>query len=177
MANIKGHEIKLVIAKDSFHRRAVQYMNKIFLTMKKIGVTEDYIDLPMEKVAVKTASASITWYIGGNQLHFSYRAAGRFVDNLFVVSKVLEMEIDDLLNDRKSMNDFVASYSEEGDIKKERKEARELLGVEPDNMDIDHINKQYKKLAKESHPDTPNADSEKFKAINRAHKILKRELG
>jgi len=31
-------------------------------------------------------------------------------------------------------------------------------------------------LAKETHPDMPDGDTEKFKMINRAHKILKREL-
>lgn len=177
MANIKGHEISIVFAKDSFGRRAVQYQNKILGTLKKIGLSEDYIDLPMEKVAIKLSSASITWYIDGNQLHFSYRAAGRFVDNLYVVSKVLELEVEGILSGKETMNDFISKFSEEGDIAKERKEARETLGVDPDTTDMSIIDKQYKALAKECHPDTPNADAEKFKAINRAHKILKREIG
>ena len=176
MAVIKGYEIKLITAKDSFDRRALQYMNKIINTLKKIGIAEDYLDVAMEKVAIKKVPASVSWYLDGHKLHFSYQAAGRFVDNLFVVSKILELEVDELLNEKKTINDFISAFSEEGDIEKERKEARELLGVGPDTMDIRLINKRYKLLARECHPDMPNADSDKFKAINRAHKVLKREL-
>ena len=177
MAVIKGHEFSVVIAKDSSDRRAVQYRNKILFTLKRIGLNEDYVDVPLERVAIKKIQASATWYLDGHKLHFSYQAAGRFVDNLFVISKVLELEIEELLTEKKTLNDFVSAFHEEGDIEKERKEAREILGLDPDMMDIKEIDKQYKKLAKECHPDTPNADTEKFKAINRAHKILKRELG
>ncbi|MCX9025094.1 MAG: DnaJ domain-containing protein [Candidatus Methanoperedens sp.] len=35
---------------------------------------------------------------------------------------------------------------------------------------------KYKALAKELHPDMPTGDTEKFKQLNIAHKILKREL-
>ena len=41
---------------------------------------------------------------------------------------------------------------------------------------MDLINKKYKELAKEHHPDMPGGNTEKFKAINHAHKTLKREL-
>ncbi len=176
MANIKGHDINIVVCKDSFDRRSIQYMNKIFYSLKKIGLSENYVDVPLEKVAMKKTSASATWYIKGNKLHFSYQAAGRFVDNLFVVSKVIELEVEEIINQEKTINDFISAFSEEGDVEKERKEARETLGIEHDTMDIEAVNKQYKALAKESHPDMPNGDHEKFKAINRAHKILKREL-
>ena len=176
MASIKGHEFNAVIAKDSFDRRAVQYRNKILSTLKRIGITEDYVDVPLERVAIKKAAASVSWYMEGHNLHFSYQASGRFVDNLFVVSKVLELEVDLLVNKGKNINDFMSAFSEEKDIEKTRKEAREILGVEHDTMDIEVINKHYKNFAKECHPDMPKGDIERFKAINRAHKILKREL-
>lgn len=176
MVNVKGHTFNLVICKDSSNRRAVQYRNKIFFNLKKIGLSEDYVEVPLERVAMKKAAASASWYIKGNKLHFSHQAAGKFVDNLFVVSKVIELEVDALLKEEKTINDFISLFSEEGDIEKERKEAREILGVEHDTMDIELINRKYKALAKDHHPDMPNGDSEKFKAINKAHKVLKREL-
>ena len=43
-------------------------------------------------------------------------------------------------------------------------------------MDMGLINKKYKVLAKEHHPDMPMGSTEKFKEINNAHKTLKREL-
>ena len=45
-----------------------------------------------------------------------------------------------------------------------------------DGENLEDINKKYKVLAKDAHPDMSNGDTERFKAINHAHKILKREL-
>ncbi|MBI1968917.1 J domain-containing protein [Candidatus Woesearchaeota archaeon] len=56
-----------------------------------------------------------------------------------------------------------------------RKEAREILGIAPDVLDMNEIDKKYKELAKKYHPDMPGGDAEMFKKINNAHKILKRE--
>ena len=58
----------------------------------------------------------------------------------------------------------------------ERKDARKLLGIDSDSLDLELVDKKYKELAKKVHPDTPTGDTEQFKMINRAHKILKREL-
>src|SRR3989344_5289443 len=93
---IKGYEFDAIIARDSFNRRAVQYTNKIIDTLRKIELTEDDVDIPIEAVAMKKAPASATWYFDGYRLHYSYAASDKFVDNLYVVFKVIEIE------DRKS---------------------------------------------------------------------------
>ena len=173
---IKGHEFDAVIARDSFHRRAVQYANKIIDNLRKIGLTEDDVDIPIEAVAMKNAPTSATWYFEGYHLHYSYAASGRFVDNLYVVLKVIEHKVNALLNEEITINEFIAEFSEDKDIKKQREEARELLGVDKDTTDLEIIDKKYKELAKQHHPDMPNGDVDRFKAINRAHKILRREL-
>ena len=173
---IKGHEFEAVIARDSFNRRAVQYANKIIDILRKIGPTEDDIDVPIEAAAMKKAPASATWYFEGYHLHYSYTASGRFVDNLYVVFKVIEFEVNMLLNEERAINDFIAEFSEDKDVKKQREEAREILGVSKDTIDLEIIDKRYKELAKQHHPDMESGDTDKFKAINRAHKILKREL-
>lgn len=173
---IKGHEFDAVIARDSFSRRAVQYANKIIDTLRKIGLTEDDADIPLEAVAMKKAPASATWYFKGHHLHYSYAASGKFVDNLYAVFKVIELEVNMLLNGKRTINDFVLEFSEDKDVKKQRENARKILGVSNDTIDLELIDKKYKELAKQHHPDTPNGDTDKFKAINRAHKILRREL-
>ena len=56
--NVKGHEFAAMSIKDSFDRRALQYKNKIIAALRKIGLTEDDIDIELEAVAAKTAPAS-----------------------------------------------------------------------------------------------------------------------
>ena len=173
---VKGHEFDAVTARDSFHRRAVQYRNKIIDTLRKIGLTEDDAEIPVEAAAMKKAPASATWYFEGYHLHYSYQSADKFVDNLYVVFKVLELEVTALLNEERTINEFISEFSEDKDIKKQREEARDILGVSRDTVNMALIDKNYKELAKQHHPDMPNGNVDKFKAINRAHKILKREL-
>jgi len=178
MANlkIKGYEFNAFIAKDSFDRRAILFRNNILEYLGKLGLTEDDIDIKMEAVAFKRAPASASWYIDGYNLYYSYNGANKFVDNLFVVSKIIQLEVEALLRGEKSGEDFIRDFSEEHDVQERRKQAREILGVDHDSRDMELINKKYKELAKEHHPDMPNGNLEKFKLINNAHKTLKREL-
>ncbi|HLC65597.1 MAG TPA: J domain-containing protein [Candidatus Nanoarchaeia archaeon] len=173
---IKGHEFNAIAARDSFNRRTLQFSNKIVDTLKRIGLTVDDIDIPLESVAIKKAPASATWYFQGYRLHYSYNGTNRFVDNLYVVFMVISLEVDDLIKEQKTTDEFIHEFAEDDDVSDQRKKARELLGVEEDTIDISLINKRYKILAKECHPDMPNGDTEKFKALNRTHKILLREL-
>ncbi len=171
----KGHEFETFIV-DSFSRRAIQFMNHIIAALNALGVPESQLDVPMEKFALKKAPASVLWFMDGHRMYYSYEAAPKFVENLYVVSKVIALEVDAVIHKRKTMQDFISEFSEEEDVEEQRKEARELLGVSHDTKDLDAINKKYKALAKEHHPDVSTGSLTKFKAINRAHKILKREL-
>ncbi len=173
---IKGHEFKAVLAKDSFGRRALQYKNKIIHALSQIGITCDDIILDLEPFAIKNIPASATWYSEGYRMYYSYKSAKKYVDNLYVVCKVIELEVADLIAEKKTFEEFLRDFTEKDDVEQMRKEARELLGVEPDSIDMDLIDKKYKKLAKQHHPDMDGGDLEMFKRINNAHKILKREL-
>ena len=173
---VKGHDIVAFVAKDSFSRRAVQFRNALLHTLKKIGVKEDQTEIPLEGYAMRKTAATAIWFMDGHRLSYSYEGGNTFVDNLYIVSKVIELEIQALLDEKTSMPDFLSAFTEEEDIEEERKKARETLGLDHDVKDMDLINAQYKKLAKEHHPDSPTGDTEKFKAINRAHKMLKRGL-
>ena len=172
---VKGHEFNAFIVKDSFNRRAQSFQNVIIQALGKLGISEDRIDVPLEVFALKKAPASATWFMEGYRLYYSYNGSTKFVENLYVVSKVIELEVTALLNEEKTAEDFIRDFSEDKDIEAKRKEAREILGVEAGTLDMDLINKKYKQLAKEHHPDM-GGNSEKFKAINHAHKTLKREL-
>ena len=172
---IKGNEFQMLVIRDSFQRRAVQFKNNIITTLRKIGLTEDDVDIELEPVAIKRALVFASWYFNGHYLHYSYQKA-RFIDNLYIVSRVIELSVDALLQGKITTDDFVREFAEDKDIAQQRIDARELLGVPSNSTDMTLIDKNYKELEKKYHPDTSQGDTEKFKAINRAHKMLKREL-
>lgn len=176
LINVKGHEFNAFNVKDSSTRRAIQFRNNIIESLKKLGITEDDIDVPLETLAFKRAPASALWFIDGHRLYYSYSLAEKFVENLYVVAKVIELEVKALVEERKTFEEFAADFTEDKNVEEQRKKARALLGVSHDSKDMDLINKKYKELAKEHHPDMPGGNTEKFKAINHAHKTLKREL-
>ncbi len=172
---IKGHTFNAFIVKDSFNRRAQIFKNTIIESLGKIGIKEDQTDIHLEVFALKRGPASATWYMDGYRLYYSYNGSLKFVENLYVVMKVIELEVNALLKGEKTAEEFIRDFTEDRDIEAQRKEARELLGVDSDSLDMELINKKYKLLAKEHHPDM-GGNPETFKAINRAHKMLKREL-
>lgn len=173
---VKGFDINVPPIRDSYDRRAVQYRNSIIETLRKLNLTEDDIDVKLEPSGYRFAPASVSWYVDGHHLYYSYKLAKKYVENLYVVLKVIDLEVQALLAGHKTMDEFMSDFMEGQDIEEQRKEARATLGIEPHVVDTAVIDSTYKDLAKKNHPDMPGGDTEKFKAINRAHKILKREL-
>ena len=173
---VKGYELTTAPIRDSFDRRALQFKNKIITSLGRIGLTEDDIDLELEPSAVKNVPAYASWYLQGRHLHYSYKGSRTYAENLYVVFRVIELEVNALLSGQKTAEEFIRDFSEDKDIKDKRKEAREILGVAHDATDLDQINQNYRELAKKHHPDMPEGNPEKFKEINLAHKTLKREL-
>ncbi len=173
---VKGFDINVPAIRDSYDRRAVQYVNSILETLRKLGLTDDDIYIKQETNGFRSAPASVSWYVDGHHLYYSYKLAKKYVENLYVVFKVIELEVQALLAGRKTMDEFMSDFMEGQDIEEQRKQARVTLGLEPHIVDTAVIDVAYKDLAKKNHPDMPGGDTETFKAINRAHKILKREL-
>ncbi len=176
MVRIKGHEIKPIKTTSSFDRKTLQYKNKIVANLKKIGIPEDDIEVPLERFGIRNVPSSATFWFHDHKLFYSYSRANRFVDNLYIVQKLIELEVEEVLKGNKSEQEFCQSFTEEDDIIKERELARELIGVPKDCTDIKEINQEYKLKAKKCHPDMPNGNIKTFQALNKAHKILKREL-
>lgn len=109
-------------------------------------------------------------------MYYSHNMQSKFVDNLHVLFKVIEIESNLVLSEKKTFDDFISEFREDSDVDDKRAEARKFFGVDPDLNDIEIISTKYKAMAKELHPDMPTGDTEKFKQLNIAHKILKREL-
>jgi len=172
---VKGYEFESVIVKDSFSRRAVQFANNIISSLGKIGLIPDDIDLKLEHNVMKKAPASVSFYVDNKHLHYSYNLMNKYVDNLYVVFKVIDLSVQSLIEDEITPEEFFSEFVEDKDVAEKRKEARNVLGLEHDVNDIDVIDKTYKNLAKKHHPDL-DGDAERFKEINNAHKILRREL-
>ena len=174
--NAKGYEFSIAPIRDSFNRRAVQYRNKIIAALKRTGLTEDDIDIELETQASKVAPASASWYFKGHYLYYSYSSTPRYIENLYIVFRVIELEVNALLAGKKTEEEFISEFTEEKDIKDRRKNARDVLGVDEGDIDLKNIDSRYKELAKIHHPDMPGGNIEKFKQINHAHKVLRREL-
>ena len=175
MVNIKGHDFMQITIRDSYDRRALQCKNRIMNYLKTFDLTEDDIEIPLERVTIKKAQASITWYMWHKHLFFSYNGSAKFVENLAMVEQVIKHFIKLLNEGEITHEEFLEMFREDEDILKQRKHAREVLGVE-DSEDFETIHKKYKQLSKEKHPDMPNGNTEEFKKLNNAHKILKKEL-
>ena len=173
---IKGHSINMAPAKDSLNRRALQHKNRLIMALGKLGVARDDVELELDGYCGREEKAVVTWYYDGHRMQYESAGQKRFIDNLSVVSQVIEKEVGLVLSEKKPLEEFIAEFAEDEDVGDERKEAREFFGLDEDHMDIEEVNKRYKEMAKTLHPDMPTGDPEKFKKLNRAHKILKREL-
>jgi len=176
MVNIKGHKIEAIVIKDSFDRRALQFKNEIIEVLRTIDVKKDDIEIPLERMAIKKAKASVTWYYDNQRMHYSYNMQGKFVENMYIVFKLLEIEVNLIISKKKTINEFMEEFREDSDVEEKRTEARGFLGLKENEDNLEVIDKKYKEMAKELHPDTQNGDTEKFKELNNAHKILRREL-
>ncbi len=62
---VKGYELESFNLKGASQRKAVQLKNNIFTSLKKVGVSEDDIDINLEAVVIKKAKASVAWYMEG----------------------------------------------------------------------------------------------------------------
>jgi hypothetical protein len=173
---IKGQDIKVAPIKDSFNRRALLFKNKVISILGLIGVKADDVIIELEGMPIKKIKASAEWYFDGHRMYYENNSQSKYVENLFVVMKVIENEVNLVLEEKKPIEEFVEEFREEEDVLDKRKEAREFFGLTHDHQDMEVINKKYKEMAKDLHPDMPNGSTEKFKKLNEAHKTLKREL-
>jgi len=176
MVKIKGNEIAAPNITNSFERRSVQIQNSIIATLKQLGIERDNVRMPMERIAQKKAPASVEWWMMGRNLKYSYSLMPRFIENLYIIDKVLKIEVEKLLSKEITFDQFAREFSEDDDLSEQLKEARKTLGVDENEKDFELISKKYKDLARQHHPDMPDGDHELFQKVNAAHKLIKKEL-
>ncbi len=172
-ARIRGKAIQITPVRDSHGRRVVQSENKIVTILKRLGCHPDGVSFSTERMAMKKTEAWVRFYSPFHKCHISYNA-GNYAENMQAIAQLLTVEEVAIAAGEDTADTFFERYREEGDIDKDRKEARETLGVPEDCKDWKIIDKAYKTLAKAAHPDMGGSE-EQFKKLNKAHKILKKE--
>lgn len=172
----KGHQFNLPPIRDSYTRRSQQYQNDIFKLLKSIGVKEDDMDVPLQINPRVNAPASASWYFDDIFMQYDFSTQLKYAENLFVVYKVIEKEVKQLLAKELPINDFISHFSEAQDVEDARKQARVTLELDQNEKDLTIITKRFKQLARQHHPDVDGGDQEEFKKINNAFRLLKREL-
>jgi ribosomal protein S6 len=173
---LKGHTFNQPLITNSFSRRSQFFANKIAEILGQLDISPEAVEVDFDPIGIKKLPASVEWYMDGHYLFYKYDKCAKAVDNLAVICKLLELEVAQVVNGHKQRHEFVAEFSADEDHEEQKKEARELLGVSEDEKDMTIIDKKYKDLAKAAHPDMPTGDAEKFKALNKAHKLLRKEL-
>ncbi len=173
---IKGNEFEIALVKSSALRYATLFRNKIFFSLKKLGVSQDYIKLVEEPFPIKMAGAEVSWYLNGSNCYYSYNRQERYVDNLQVISKLIDVEVENLLRGKKNMEEFIFDFKGDEDLIEKRKKARKFLKLGETENSMEVVDRKYKNMAKEFHPDMATGNAEKFKKLNEAHKILRQEL-
>ncbi len=176
---VKGHEIAVKVTKSAYSRTAVLFANNIASELKKLGVNRDDVKIETNILGFKNHPGIVEFWADGHYLRFSYSMAKRFIDNLYVVMKLIELEVDEVLNGKKEFVEFLYTFSSDSDrkeIRKDLQEAKKTLGLGEDECDLNVIDKTYKELARSLHPDM-GGNLEEFQKINKAHKLIKKEMG
>ncbi len=176
---VKGHSIVIKDIKSSFDRKAVLFVNNIVEDLNKINVIRDDINVKIERPANRKAPATLEFWTQKKYLRFSYSLAKRFIENLYVVMELIRLEVEEVNDGKKTIDEFLNSFSEDLDrkeIDKELKKAKLTLGLDENETDVEKIDKGYKILAKSHHPDM-GGDIEEFQKINKAHKLIKKHMG
>ncbi len=176
MVKVKGNEIEIPVFSGAYDRRAVQIQNRIMATLKRLGIDRDNVELKMERNARLKARALVAWWFEGRNLSFSYNLCGKFIENLFVVDKVLLTEVDRLIEGEISLDEFHREFADDDKMDDKLVDARKILGVSESENDFELISKKYKVLARKYHPDMSEGNQEMFQKINAAHKLIRKEL-
>ena len=182
---VKRFDISFNEIRNGFDRKATLFCNNIIEEIKKIKLNRDFIKFPETHSAHRREFAKVILYYNHHKLIFTHNSQKRFVDNLFIVSKLIEFEIKELNEKNLTSEKFISKYQEEhveggkNDKKAQnnlREESFKILNLEEQDFNLENLNNNYKKLARKHHPDLNGGDTTEFTKINKAHKLLKKEL-
>ena len=108
----KGYEFELKTVTSGYDRKAVLYANNICDALKKLGLTPDDVKVTTDILGNKNLPAFAEWYFDGHHLQYRYGGCNRFIDNLQIISRVIEMEVNELVLCKKTVADFVYDFTE-----------------------------------------------------------------
>lgn len=177
--SVKGHEIELKITKSAYDRKAIMFANSIVEELNKLNIVRDDIEIKTNILGSKNIPATLEFWAQGHYLRFSYTLTKRFIDNLYIIKELVRIEVDEVLKGKKDLLEFFQTFAGESNRKEITKElinAKKILKLDENEHDLEVINKAYKKLAREHHPDL-GGSMEEFQNINKAHKFIKKEMG
>ncbi|MFP4401812.1 MAG: DnaJ domain-containing protein [Candidatus Nanoarchaeia archaeon] len=178
--SLKGHEISLKITKSGYNRKAVIFVNNIVNDLKKIGIQRDDVEIKIPSLANRNMPAVLEFWLDRHYCRYSYSMAKRFIDNLYLISKLIEIEVREVIDGKKDIQEFYSLFTESSksvkSLESDLKDAKLLLELDENEQDVETINVAYKKLARKHHPDL-GGSMEEFQQINKAHKLIKKEMG
>ncbi len=174
---VNGKKVYIKPTKSTFSKTYGSMQREIFENLEKIGITKEYIDLPIPRNVLKLDEpAMINWKVNGKEYFYQSSKQERFIDNLGVLAKVIAYESYAIRNGMKQfgqvMSQFQLGYSPDGE---KIRSPREVLGVADDMKDFEYITFRYKQKCKETHPDT-GGNVEEFKKVQEAYEELKKEV-
>ena len=171
---VKGYEINFIPTISAIDRKAVLYCNNIIEEIKKIGLNQDYVEFLKCENSHRIELCKFSIYYENHKLIFSHNSQRRYIDNLFILSKLVEKEIQALLNNQITKQNLIDKYTQEKLEDDFRNKAIEILDLKKNNFDKETLNKNYKELAKKFHPDKEGGSVDEFKKIN--NQIKKEEV-
>ena len=149
---------------------------EIYRDLEKIGITKEFIDLPIPRNPLKLGEAAqISWTVNKHQYYFSSNKQERFQDNLGVLAVVIKQESYSIRNGLKTFTQVMNQFAIGFDDKKEKtKTPREIIGVEENSKDKEYITFKYKQKARTLHPDA-GGNAEEFRKLNEAYNEIMKE--
>jgi len=172
--SVNGKEVNIRPTRSRFTKTAHMMKQEILSDFKRIGITEEYIDLTIVRNPLKRDEpAQIGWVVNGDDYYYRCTTQERYVDNLGVLGKVISQESYAIRNGLKTfgqvMRQFRLGYEEGGE---KIKSPHDVLGITNDIKDKEFITWKFKQLAKKLHPDTETGDKKKFQELKEAYEEL-----
>lgn len=173
---VNGKTVRISVPRCHSRKTPASFYRLIYDSFSKIGIEEKYIAIEEPKKhgygMTMDNSVRITWYVNGSKHHYVSKSQPSVVDNLSVVSKVIEMDCYAIRNGLKSFGMVMNQYLlEQHSIRT----PRQVLGIDDTMSDKDYIKFKYTQLIKQHHPDA-GGDAERFKEVQAAYEALKKEL-
>lgn len=147
----------------------------IYKWLGRIGITKDYISIEHGPYP-RDCWAEVKWQVNGDD--YSYKCSSQ-KDNkncLAAIEQLVHQEVIFIERGIKTFGQVMSQFRIGYEGKDKFIDPWQVLGVDKKIKDIDYITYKYKTKAKELHPDTGSGDAEKFKELQEAYTVIKKEL-